>query len=182
MRARTTFKNLANQRFGMLLVLEETNLRQRGGVVWKCRCDCGLIKNVVSKHLHNKGTKSCGCLRITTKVSHGHAYFGKLSPTYQSWRGMNRRCRNPNQEAYKYYGGKGVTVCDRWNLRAGGSFESFLADMGERPEGTTLGRFGDIGNYSPENCKWMTNREQVVERARKRQSQKQRVPAISETL
>jgi len=71
---------------------------------------------------------------------------------------MKTRCFNIKGDNFASYGALGVTVCDRWK----DSFENFLADMGERPEGTTLGRFGDMGNYEPKNCKWMTSAEQVA--------------------
>ena len=77
---------------------------------------------------------------------------------------MKQRCFNPNTERYPKYGALGVTICDRWNISKGGSFQNFLSDMGERPAGTSLGRFGDVGNYEPGNCKWMTQAEQVANR------------------
>jgi hypothetical protein len=87
---------------------------------------------------------------------------------YKSWTAMKSRCLNPNSNAYKYYGGSGVRICDRW-LDAEDGFENFLADVGERPPGTTLGRFGDTGNYEPGNCSWQTSGEQGSERRRKHQ-------------
>lgn len=78
------------------------------------------------------------------------------SPTYKSWNQMRQRCTNPKHHAWHRYGGKGVRVCPEWN-----SFEGFLQDMGERPEGTSLGRIGDVGNYEPGNCRWQTDKEQA---------------------
>ena len=83
--------------------------------------------------------------------------MGNTSPTYISWGRMLTRCYNPNAERYKTYGAKGVSVCERW-----GDFRNFLADMGERPEGKTLGRILDRGNYEPGNVFWMTHDEQVL--------------------
>lgn len=77
------------------------------------------------------------------------------TPTYNTWSSMKQRCLNPNNTSYHYYGGRGVKICDKWL-----SFEGFLEDMGERPIGTTLGRFGDTGDYEKSNCEWQTVKEQ----------------------
>jgi len=86
---------------------------------------------------------------------HNHCTRKYKSPTYQSWRGMVSRCTQPGDYSFKSYGAKGVTVCDRWR-----TFTNFLEDMGERPEGCTLGRHGDQGHYEPGNVSWQTKQEQ----------------------
>jgi len=86
---------------------------------------------------------------------HNHTTHTGSSPTYKSWHMMKQRCLNPNYTQYKDYGGRGVTVCDRWLL-----FDNFLKDMGARPEGTTLDRKDHTGGYTPENCRWSTHKEQ----------------------
>lgn len=96
--------------------------------------------------------------------THGHCWRGGATPTYFSWRAMKQRCTRPGHVAWEHYGGAGVKICDRWL-----AFENFLADMGERPSGTFLGRYGDIGNYEPGNCAWMTKVEQGVEAQKKRE-------------
>jgi hypothetical protein len=85
---------------------------------------------------------------------------------------MNARCGNPRHHAWKNYGKLGVTVCARWNPKVGGSFENFLADMGERPAKTSLGRFGDVGDYTPGNVAWQTSAEQAAERIVKNQKRR----------
>ena len=90
---------------------------------------------------------------------HGHVRVGRRTPTYSSWAGMVSRCTNPNQPGWKYYGARGITVCDRWR-----TFDNFLADMGERPDGKTLDRKDNDGNYEPGNCQWATPTEQVRNR------------------
>jgi hypothetical protein len=89
-------------------------------------------------------------------LKHGHSAAAKRTPTYNSWLEMRKRCSNPNRHQANLYIGSGVKICDRWQ-----NFENFLADMGERPEGTTLDRWpNQRGNYEPGNCRWATPREQ----------------------
>lgn len=103
-------------------------------------------------------------LRRDKATVHGHA-TGNGTPTYTSWSAMRTRCTNPNHDKYQYYGGSGVKVCDRW-----GSFENFLEDMGERPEGTTLDRIDPFGHYEPGNCRWATPAVQGANKRRRRKS------------
>jgi hypothetical protein len=158
--------NLSGQRFSRFVVLEFAGRNENRVALWLCRCDCGTTKTVRAANLRNGNTKSCGCLHkeITSALTAGkkygltHGHYG--SGTYGSWKCAKTRCLNPNHKQYPSYGGANppVIICDRWK----DSFENFLADMGERPVGTTLGRFGDVGNYEPGNCKFMTPAEQIA--------------------
>lgn len=115
-------------------------------------------------HRGRKLTAEVIAARTATRRANGtYEIHGKHgSPTYYSWSGMIQRCTNPRNTAWDRYGGRGITVCDRWR----GSFAAFLSDMGERPEGKTLDRVDNGGPYEPGNCCWSTPREQQMNRRR----------------
>lgn len=153
------FKDLAGKTFGRLTAKHPKG-KQGGEFVWKCVCECGNTTEVRTGQLSAGKVQSCGCLqRESTKkanTKHGHAPFGKkVSPTYSVWRSMIIRCHDVTCRTYRYYGGRGIKVCDRWLGDDG--FEMFLRDIGERPSVKhTIDRKDNALDYTPDNCQWST--------------------------
>ena len=161
------FIDLTGQVFNRLTVVSYAGKNKYRCSLWNCICVCGNEKVVHSSNLKRGWTQSCGCLFKemirTLNTKHGHHKSGYTSPTYVSWRIMVQRCTNFNYIQYKDYGGRGITVCDRWSDTDNG-FINFLSDMGERPKGLVLSRININENYSPENCRWATRKECVNNR------------------
>lgn len=146
------FKDITNQRFGRLTGIRVLGQNRHGMTIWECRCDCSRISSHLLRSLVSGKTKSCGCLRKKAR-KHG------LSATklYGVWLGMKVRCYNPRTPGYKNYGGRGITVCDRWI----NSFENFVLDMGEPPSDKySIERKNNSLGYTPKNCVWATRYEQ----------------------
>ncbi len=143
----------AGTRIGKLTVLPRKDSDPIWG--WNCLCDCGNITFASNYILMYGRRKSCGCLRLEVTTKHGKE--GTL--IYTTWAQMKARCLNTKHKAYKDYGGRGITVCDRWL-----EFKNFYSDMGEKPKGFSLDRINNNLGYSPENCKWSNQVQQLANR------------------
>jgi hypothetical protein len=158
-----TRRDLTNQRFGRLVVLRPCGRDKWGKLLWECRCDCGEIK-IVGKHdLLTGNTRSCGCLAREVRAANLKQVFnrekqqGDQTREARVWRNMIHRCCRPGATGYRYYGGRGIKVCERWRH----SYANFLADMGRCPEGCSIDRINNDGDYEPGNCRWATKWQQA---------------------
>lgn len=160
--------DLTGRTFGRLSVLR---LVEGRATFWECSCSCGATINYLSCHLLDGFVNSCGCLRREGRArgynkKHGHSRGGKTTGEYNSWASLIQRCTNPNHIEYPTYGAAGVKVCQRWL----DSFEAFLEDMGPKPTPRhTIDRFpNQSGDYTPDNCRWATQKEQQNNRSNNR--------------
>lgn len=161
--------NLSGVRFGRLTAVEDTGRCVRGRI-WRCVCDCGTEKLVVSQALRSGHTKSCGCLQPDAaresgvkRRTHGHTTRESKDSAseYFIWSSMKARCANPKNASYKRYGARGIDVCDRWLS----SYEDFFNDMGARPSKEhSLDRIDTNKGYFPENCRWADKFQQAETR------------------
>lgn len=135
--------------FGRLTVIARAKSGARNRSRWTCQCQCGATVVVGHSNLTSGNSTACGGCRD----KHGHTKGGKSSKTYRAYQDMITRCTKPNSRSYQSYGGRGITVCDRWIGRNG--FFAFLEDMGEAPDGFSIERRDVNKGYAPENCHWI---------------------------
>lgn len=155
----TKILDITGQRFGKLTAIKLDHVRNQQAC-WLFKCDCGNFKIARATNVKCGSIKSCGCARkdrVPARLKHGYAYRGKITKEYRTWTGIISRCYNKNEKNYKYYGERGIKMCEEWRK----SFESFYKDMGDAPTPDhSIDRIDNDKNYEPSNCRWVTGREQ----------------------
>lgn len=162
--------DITGQRFGRWTVTKHSHTQKYGRCTvhyWECICDCGNINTPSGESLKRGKSNSCGCLQIE-RTSNANSKHGQTqTKVYRVWKTMINRCRNDKVESFKYYGARGITVCDRWKE----SFEAFRDDMGPRPSDKhSIDRIDVDGNYEPTNCRWATASEQALNKRPKKKA------------
>jgi hypothetical protein len=161
------------ERFGWWTVTGEPVMSSPGHRSVPCHCDCGTERFVLVFALRNGTSSSCGCWKAERartivaetrwKDSHGRA-ADNGDPLYRLWKRINRRCHDPKAHNYRWYGARGISVCDEWRHDAGAFCSYIEQTIGPRPPGKSIDRIDNDGDYRPGNVRWATHAEQMANR------------------
>lgn len=151
---------MIGKKFGKWIVLHPCGISFKS-VKYMCVCICGIQKEIHGPHLRSGKTNMCRTCSNREKSIKNMTHGKSQTSTYKIWNQIHQRCKNPKSTHYKRYGGRGISVCERWN-----DFRNFLKDMGERPEGLDLDRIDNDGNYEPKNCRWISHKENCLNQSR----------------
>lgn len=155
--------DLKGQRFGRLRVVGDIGRSKDRCVLWYCLCDCGNNTTVTSRDLVSGHTRSCGCLQKDRVHEIRYVHGDGDARLYSVWKTMKKRCENPNCRSYKWYGAKGVVVCEEWHDYS--KFREWALNTGYDEYAIkgecTIDRINPHGNYEPDNCRWVTMKEQA---------------------
>ena len=146
---------MTGKKFGRLQIIEFAYTKN-GNAYWLCKCDCGNTKAVNGINIRRGDSRSCGCLHNNINIIHGATANGHTERLYRIWIHIRHRCNSPKNKAYNYYGGKGVSVCDEWDDYL--VFKEWSLSNGYEDD-LTIDRIDSDGDYSPENCQWITQSE-----------------------
>lgn len=153
------FVDISGEVFGRLTAHRVVRRNKHNQLIWSCTCECGNETEALGFLLRRGETQSCGCLKRETIAKVNYRHGRTRTKIYAIWHSMMQRCYDNNSHAYQRYGGRGIEVCDKWK-----SFDGFYADMGEKPDGMSLERINNDGNYSPDNVVWASDKAQANNR------------------